>query len=343
MKQRGYFVIIGLIILLCNLMLTGCDSPSSPSPTSHSFSPSLTGQSLYTTYTGPVNHPVATTGCGQTSPVKPGSSSSITIPASPAVSRGNSTRTYTVHIPTSYQDTRPYAVILAFHGYTGTAAGMDRSSGFTQLSEQQPFIAAYPQGVLDANNKPFWASAGPIDAGIDDVLFVSHVLDDLQKKFCIDPQRIYATGFSNGGGMTWLLSCRFAGRIAAFAPISGNFYAFAGGCHPGRPVPILDFHGTKDPLLPYNGIPASVNPAWPLPSIPQWLADWAARNGCTNGPTVFLHIRNIIAEQWNGCPANAAVVHYRIVGGTHATPPPIDGQSPAAIIWSFFQKHPLPA
>ena len=343
MKKRGYFGIMDFILLLCTLLLTGCDTPSSSSPTSHSFSTAPAGQPLYTAYTGPVNHPISTTGCGQTSLVKPGTSSSITIPARPAVSRGNLTRSYVVHIPITYQNTQRYAAILAFHGYSGTATSMDRSSGFTQLSERQPFIAVYPQGVLDSSNKPFWASAGPIDAGIDDVLFVSHVIDDLQKKFCIDPQRIYATGFSNGGGMTWLLSCRFAGRIAAFAPISGNFYAFAGGCHPGRPVPILDFHGTKDPILPYNGISASENPAWPLPPIPQWLADWAVRNGCTNGPTIFLHTGNIVAEQWNNCPTDSAVVHYRIVGGTHAFPPPINGQSPAAIILAFFQKYSLPA
>lgn len=327
-------------MLLCTLLLIGCDASSSTSPAHHS---SLTQPPRYSTYTGPVNSPIATTGCGQTSPVKLGSSETLTIPASPAVSRGNRTRSYVVHIPRTYQDARPYAVILAFHGYTGTAIGMDRSSGFTQFSEQQPFIAVYPQGVLDSNNKPFWASAGPIDAGIDDVLFVSHILDDVQKKFCVDSRRIYATGFSNGGGMTWLLSCRFAGRIAAFAPISGNFYTFAGGCHPGRPVPILDFHGTKDPVLPYNGIPTSVNPAWPLPSIPQWLSDWATRDGCTGGLTVFLHVSNIIGEQWNNCPSNSAIVHYRIVGGTHAMPPSIHGQSSAAIIWTFFQEHPLPA
>lgn len=327
------------VLLLSILLLSSCALPNSPSSL-HPM-PTATTQPLYSSYMGPVNHPVTTTGCRQTPPVKPGTSATITIAASPAVSHGNRTRTYVVHVPITYQDTQPYAVILSFHGYGGTATAMDRSSGFTQLSEQQHFIAAYPQGVLDGIGKPFWASAGPIDFGIDDVLFVSHILDDLQKNFCVDPQRIFATGFSNGGGMTWLLSCRFAGRIAAFAPISGNFYAFAGGCHPGRPVPILDIHGTKDPLLPYNGIPASANPAWPLPSIPQWLQDWATRNGCASGPTVFLHAGNVIGEQWNGCPGNSAVVHYRIVGGVHTGPPPINGRSPAAVIWSFFQTHPL--
>jgi polyhydroxybutyrate depolymerase len=75
------------------------------------------------------------------------------------------------------------------------------------LADAQNFIAVYPQGLIEpGTDKPFWAEIGPIDFGDDDVLFVSNILDDLQKNYCVDAHRIYATGFSNGGGMTTLLA-----------------------------------------------------------------------------------------------------------------------------------------
>jgi polyhydroxybutyrate depolymerase len=327
-----------LTALLC-LLLASCSLSNAPSAGSTSFRTSLP---VSLPYLGPINRPVPTTGCGQASPITAGSSANVTIASNPAVSGGSRTRVYRVHVPRSYNMNRSQAVVLAFHGYSGSAGGEDQASGFTPLADQQDFIAVYPQGLPDEpSGKPFWASVGPIDLGIDDLLFVSNVLNDLQKKFCVDPQRIYASGFSNGGGMTGFLACRLAGRIAAFVPISGNFYALPGGCKPGRPVPILDFHGTKDPLLPYNGQPISVNPDWPLPSIPRWLQNWAARDGCSGGPVIFLNGPRILGERWSGCQGNSEVIHYRIIGGGHAAPPPIAGRSAAEVIWLFFQAHTL--
>jgi len=177
---------------------------------------------------------------------------------------------------------------------------------------------------------------------------VSNILTDLQKTFCVDAHRIFATGFSNGGGMTILLACRLAGRIAAFAPISGDDYSIPGGCHPGRPVPLLDMHGTADPLLLYNGIPPSQNPDWPFPPVQQFLRTWATRDGCSGGPTIFLQQQRLAGQpgvtgmQWTGCQGNVLVVHYRIDGGGHQWPPAIAGRPPAETIWQFFQAYALP-
>ena len=299
--------------------------------------------SNYRAYVGPINKPVATTGCGHAAPFLLGKSVNVTIAAHPAVSRGLKTRTYLLHVPSAYQENVSLSVVLIFHGYGGSAAGME-GTGFSQLAEQQHFIAVYPQGIPDGpGGAPFWASTGPIDYGVDDVQYVSDLLNDLQAKLCVDVQRIYATGFSNGGGMTGFLACRLAGRIAAFAPVSGNFYDSPGGCKPGRPVPILDVHGTADHTLPYNGIPASIYPAWPLPPIPQWLQQWAARDGCTHGPQTFLQNAQLLGEQWTNCQGNGTVMHYRILGGGHGWPQTLGSQSTAATLWHFFQAYPLPA
>ena len=304
---------------------------------------SLVVQKQASNSTTAIDTPNNTIGCGHPSPVTLGVSTTMTLPVNPATSEGYHVRTYIVHVPTTYDFHRLYAVVLSFHGYGGHATSMDTSSGFSQLAEQQSFLAVYPQGLPDGKNRiPFWAEVGPIDYGIDEAAFVNTLLDSLQTHFCVNTRRIYATGFSNGGGMTAFLACRLAGRIAAFAPISGNYYAIPGGCHPSRPVSILDFHGTKDGILPYMGIPVSKNAAWPLPSIPQTLQSWATLNECTQGPIIFLRQANVTGERWSSCKGNVTVTHYRIEGGGHTNPPPIGGHSVAQVIWTFFQEYPLP-
>jgi len=328
--------------LFYGLLLAGCSAQTvSPSPTpSHTSS-----QSQVSTPYAPPNKPVTSAGCTRTFSIATGISVNMTIPADPADSNGSSTRMYRVHIPTAYQSTQRLPVILAFHGHGGNATSEESSTGFSQFADQQHFIAVYPQGLPDSNDGgiPFWASAGPIDYGIDESHFVSNMLDDLQQRFCIDPQRIYATGMSNGGGMTNYLACRLAGRIAAFAPVAGNYYALPGGCHPNRPVPILEVHGTADTVVPYNGIPASESPSWPLPSVPQWLQEWATRDGCSTGPTIFLRIpQSVTAEQWTNCQGGVTVIHYRMENGGHSWPQTLGTHPITEVMWQFFQQYPLP-
>jgi polyhydroxybutyrate depolymerase len=147
--------------------------------------------------------------------------------------------------------------------------------------------------------------------------------------------RIYATGFSNGGGMTILLACRLASRIAAFASVSGAYPPFPGGCHPSRPVPILEIHGTADKIVPYNGTSL-------LPTIPDWLAGWAVLDGCHRQPTIFYQSANITGERWTRCSGNVMLEHYRIDGGKHQWPKTANGLDATSTIWSFLQDYSLP-
>jgi polyhydroxybutyrate depolymerase len=112
-------------------------------------------------------------------------------------------------------------------------------------------------------------------------------------------------------------------------------------------VPTLEFHGTSDPLVTYTSVPRVG-----LPPIPQWLQDWATRDGCTSGPTTFFKEAEVAGEQWTGCQGGAAVVHYRIAGGGHTWPGatfniPLLGRTTHMInatmlMWQFFKVHPLP-
>jgi polyhydroxybutyrate depolymerase len=219
------------------------------------------------------------------------------------------------------------------------------------LADQQGFIAVYPQGVVGPDGRTGWATGLRGRPKVNDVLFVSDLLNHLQSILCIDPLRIYATGFSNGGGMTNVLACTLAGRLAAFAPVSGSYPPYPGGCHPVRPVPLLEFHGTADPIVPYNG-----SGSRQLPPILAWLQGWATRDGCTTGPTVFYTQGNVTGLEWTHCQGNATVVNFRIQGEGHTWPSvrfhvsfnmsggptgTTKALSVSALIWSFFQQHPL--
>ncbi|HJT57677.1 MAG TPA: PHB depolymerase family esterase [Ktedonobacteraceae bacterium] len=324
-------------LLLCGMLLASCNA-SSPAKVSAAMP-----QAPFQVDSGAIDRLVVTTGCGKVSPIAPGTSVDVTIEAHPRQAEGYTTRSYRVHVPTGYITDHPVPVLLIFHGHGGNAAGMESTTGFSKLADQQNFIAVYPQGLPDGpGGVPFWASIGPYDYGIDDALFVSDVLNELQTEFCIDAHRIYVTGFSNGGGMSAYLACTLGKRIAAFAPVSGNFYAIPGGCQPGRPVPLLEIHGTADPILPYNGIPTTKNPRWPLPSIPDWLHDWAMRDGCTTGPTVFLRTPGAVGERWSNCQGNSTIVHYRMIGEGHSWPKMIGNRLGTATIWDFLRGYELP-
>ena len=335
------------ILLLCCLLLTSCtlfsSGLSSPHASPTTSASTYSGPADQPAVNGTVDHPVVSLGCGHRSPVAPGTSANQTLAVAPADSYGFSTRLYRVHVPVEYQDTVPAPLVLYFHGYGGTAASADNGSGFSTLADQHDFIVAYGQGLPDGEGGvPFWASVGPIDYGINDVHYVSLMLDDLQSKLCIDAHRIFVTGFSNGGGMSAYLACSLAGRIAAVAPVSGNYYAIPGGCRPGRSVPILEIHGSADTIVPYQGIPASLNPSWPLPSIPQWLHGWIMRDSCRQGPVTFLHTAQVMGEQWTNCQGGAGIVHYLIEGGGHAWPSTLGNRPSLEVMWDFFQAHPLP-
>ena len=141
--------------------------------------------------------------------------------------------------------------------------------------------------------------------------------------------------------MTAFLTCGLTGRIAAFAPMSGDAYQFQGGCAPQHPTAIIEFHGAADPYELYAGVPAREDPDWRRTGVMEWLTSWARRDGCAEGPSAIIQETTVFAQQWTHCRDGDAIVHYRIAGLGHSWPPPIDGQGALQIMWAFFQQHPL--
>jgi polyhydroxybutyrate depolymerase len=141
----------------------------------------------------------------------------------------------------------------------------------------------------------------------------------------VDPNRIYASGHSNGGGMVNRLACELADRIAAIGTISGAYGASA-DCAPSRPVPVFAIHGTEDPIVPYEG-------------IPDWALGWANRNGCDPEPLNIPHNVLIHEQKWSNCRAGADVVLYTIEDMGHDWTHDIINMGQT--IWDFFAQHPL--
>jgi polyhydroxybutyrate depolymerase len=208
------------------------------------------------------------------------------------------------------------------------------------------FIAVYPQGAIGPDGQTGWNTARKKDPKVDDVGFVGSLLSTLQRSLCVDPQRIYATGFSNGGGITAILACEFSGRIAAFAPVAGDYYPQPGGCHPNRPVSLLEVHGVADTVNPYDG-----SAELRYPAVGAWLADWAQRDSCAVGPIGLEVASGVMLEKWSGCSGSAVIMHYRLAGVGHIWPGAQSNNTSgpksamsfdaSTAIWAFFSQRAL--
>jgi polyhydroxybutyrate depolymerase len=258
-------------------------------------------------------------------------------------------RDYLLHVPSTYDRTKPTPLVISMHGAGLWGAAQKETSQWNDLADSQRFIVVYPSGS-DGGGPRIW-HVEPSPGLMTDVRFISQLIDTLKTSYNIDESRIYANGASNGGGMAFVLSCTMSDRIAAVGMVAAAQTLPWKWCTDKRAVPMIAFHGTHDPITPYNGGTTWIS-ARRFPNIPGWTANWAERNRCAQNPVDSVVATDVIRRAYTNCAEGASVVLYTVRGGGHAWPGGkpfpewLAGTTSQSIdatseMWSFFREQQL--
>jgi polyhydroxybutyrate depolymerase len=271
---------------------------------------------------------------------------------------GGRARSYILHVPARLP-AGPRPLVLAFHGGAGNARSMVRLTGLDEKADREGFVVAYPNGTGRLAPILTWNAGAccgyAVAQHVDDTAFVRAVLDDIDSVVRVDPDRIYATGISNGGQMAYRLAAEMSDRIAAIAPVAGSLEVPIG--HPARPVSVMHFHGTDDDHLPFDGGRGQRSIAGvAFQSVAHSVGSWVQADGCRSTPDVEAMPdraddgTTVERRTYPGCRDGSAVVLFVIHGGGHTWPGrPAAGWllgvttmdiSATDLMWEFFAKHP---
>jgi polyhydroxybutyrate depolymerase len=227
-----------------------------------------------------------------------------------------------VHAPPSYDGTTRLPVVFDFHGLGGDENQMGNLSGWKSTGDAEGFITVFPGGVDNAWNAGFCCSDTPTD-----VDFVRQAIATLDSEGCIDTRRVYASGCSNGGGMSFRLACEAADVIAAVAPVDFDCavgYSCA-DCSPSRPITEIQFRGTNDSAVPYDGA---------QPNFERW----GEINGCSGSPEPLP--QNSSCQRYPTCADGVETILCTVQNGSHCGSYSSFGI--AELAWSVLQKYALP-
>ena len=257
---------------------------------------------------------------------------------------------------TSVDDRLP--VVLAFHGGGSTAEGMIEFSGLAEKGRSAGFLSVFPSGTGRTAEALTWNGGNccgrAMKDQVDDVDFMRRLIDDLDRWLPIDRRRIYATGMSNGGMMSYRLAAELSDQIAAVAPVGGPIGCL--DCLPQRPVAVCHFHGTLDEFAPYaGGIGKRSLSKTRFYSVRQSIDAWVRANDCDATPSVEdLPVvvddgTRVTRSQFSGGRDGSEVWLHTIHGCGHTWPgrsTPLKMLGPATrnlnandVMWDFFQRH----
>jgi polyhydroxybutyrate depolymerase len=267
------------------------------------------------------------------------------------------TRTYTLNLPPNYYEAPDFSLVIALHGGGGSGEQFETTSLLTQKANAAKFIVVYPDGVKStgALGARTWNAgnccAFARDNNIDDIKYISRLIDHLVATYKINPKKVYATGHSNGGMLTYRLACELSGKIAAFAP-NASTLVLTQPCTSSRAVPILHMHSVLDENLPYTGgvgIGPSGNYNPPIDSV---LNVFQQKDQCANPAQVVVNNSSYKLTKWTGCANNVSIQYYLTMDGGHGWPGGLPGgpnsDMPSTVInandllWDFFQQYQLP-
>jgi polyhydroxybutyrate depolymerase len=263
--------------------------------------------------------------CPATSTVAPGDHNA-------SIEVGGMSRDYIVHVPPGYTGDTPVPLLLDLHPLGSSGQYQRRSSGYAAVADREGFIVVYPDGIDGAWN------IGPCctrSRDVDDLGLALALVEKMKAEACIDPKRVYAAGYSMGGGMSHFLACKAADVFAAVAPAAFDLIEEI-DCRPARPITVISSRGTTDFIVPYSGGASTPPTAYPLDPIHFLGAvgtfeKWAELNQCTGSPQAA----DGGCQTYTQCAAGVEVTLCTAQGGGHVTGDPDVG-------WAMLKKHPLP-
>lgn len=255
-------------------------------------------------------------------------------------------RDYILYVPEIYTPGEAVPLILNFHGYTSNAFEQLNYGDFRPIADTAGFIVVHPMGTVDLLGNTHW-NVGWGTSSVDDLGFTAALIDSLSAEYSINQDRIYSTGMSNGGFMSYHLACELSERIAAIASVTGTMNVNQPAtCSPGHPMPVMEIHGTADATVPYTG-------NFLFGTTPAAVAYWVNYNNCEQTPSIT-SIPD--TDGGDGCTAEhqvytggnngSTVEHFKIINGEHTWPGSAFGglgtnQDIDACneIWRFFSKY----
>lgn len=266
---------------------------------------------------------------------------------------GGVSRTYTYYVPAMYDGSTAVPLVVNLHGLSGSSVAQENYEDFRKIADTANFIILHPQGTGAFALLVGWSSMGTVASGQADRDFLISLLDTIQAKLNINSNKVYSTGFSQGGFMTYNLGCLHSERFAAIAPCSGKISAdHFSACAPTHPLPVIHIHGTNDGLIAYTG--------GDIQDVETLVQYWACFNNCDPTPAVETLVDNNpndgcvpIHYTFSGGTDGATVEFYKIDNGGHQVPSELvtlneygignrnRDFTAANVIWKFFRKYSL--
>jgi polyhydroxybutyrate depolymerase len=274
------------------------------------------------------------------------------VPAARSVSVGGVARDYLLDAPAKASGPAP--LVIALHGGGGNAKTM--TPRWLETARREGFAVAFPSGVGRNANMGTWNAGGccgfAMVSDSDDVAFIGAMIDDIARDHRIDPKRVYVTGLSNGGMLTYRIGAALAPRIAAIAVVSGAM--FGGETPPATPVAVLIMHGERDDIVPFKGGASPMalvarSQTQPFREVAYAVDFWRRADGCADKPSIASK-GDVTIETYAQCAEGGEVVFYRLQTAGHTWPGPApavggleraryDQIDATEVIWRFFSRH----
>jgi len=271
------------------------------------------------------------------------------------VKHGGMDREFIVHVPPSYNPQKPIPIVFAFHGGGGVMDYLaNERYGFKSKADKSGFIVVFPNGYSNFRSGKFatWNAGGCCanarDKNIDDIGFIRAMIKDITSKMNIDKTRIFATGMSNGGMLSYRVACELSDVFKAIASVAGT--DSTSNCKPVKPISIMHIHAKDDERVFFNGGAGFKNRAkvTDFTSVPDTISKWVALNGCQNKPDRVKSVNGAYCDLYSGCKDGVQVKLCVTETGGHSWPcgtkrradnPPSTAISANDEIWSFFQSQ----